>query len=172
MDEPKEFFFTIEGKPSLERLVISHDCCVKDFIDDVTKQHGIENTGDFKMFQANKDDTLPDDTPVIQIPDNTPVDQISDVTPVHVGKCTNINVKIHYTDKTYSVTVSPDKPISYLLALAVKHFDHTDFKNKDYELAITATEQQPDKSLPIGAFVGDNTCSIEMNLVPSVKLQG
>lgn len=163
MDKAKEIFFTVEGNENLERQEMPADCCVKDLVDEVTKQHKLKNGGDFKVHLVDKDDAFDDQTPVIDVPDDKPV---------HIGRCTRISVQIHYGGGTQKLTVSPGITIARLHDSAIKHFKPDDFRNKDYELEMASTEKQPDKSLPIGALVADGTCSVELNLVPAEKWQG
>ena len=163
MDTKKQIFFTIEGNESMERQEVPADCCIKDFVDEVTKQKGIKDRDGFKVHIEDKNDALGDEIAIIEIPDDKPV---------HIGRCSRIDVQIHYQDKTETVPVSPGTTIRHLRDKAIELFKPDDYKNKDYELEVTATEKKTDASLPVGTLVTDGTCSVELNLVPAEKWQG
>ena len=90
MDIPKEIFFTIDGNQNLEHQEVPADCCIKDLVDEVTKQRKIKDRDSFNVHLEDKDEALDDKTPVVDIPDNKPV---------HIGRCTRISVQIHYGGK-------------------------------------------------------------------------
>ena len=163
MSTAKQIFFTIQGSSATEMLEMPPDCCVKDFADKVKEQWKMEDRGDFKVYLEGKDKPCDCKTLISKIPDDAPV---------HLGLCERVDVRIYYNGEEHNVCVSPSYKIAILTDDAIKHFKPEDFRDRKYILIDASTEERPEQSLPIGVLVKDNTCSVELNLVPEESWQG
>lgn len=163
MNHGKDILFSFEGKQTLERQIISCDCCLDDFAKEVCMQNGIKNKKAYGVYSIESGTVLNG---------KVSINDISEDKPLYVGMVKTINVSIHYGTGTQIVSSSPSKPIQSFLEAAIDHFNPEDAKDKSYELEIAETEQQPDKSLSIGTLIAGNGTDVEMNLVPSERWQG
>ncbi len=91
---------------------------------------------------------------------------------VHVHRCKEIEVTVHFTDKTHKHVFRPSVTVKHVLHWALRQFDVHGPDKADHALQICNTTERPAPDLQIGALTELGHCDICFDLVPIQRVEG
>jgi hypothetical protein len=93
---------------------------------------------------------------------------------VHLSRCKQVVVRVHYNGKDRSKPFGPGVPMHRVKEWAVgnKGFDLAPVDAAEHVLQLAGSSDRPDEDVHIGSLVGATGCGVEFDLVAKVRVEG
>src|SRR5262249_4299193 len=91
----------------------------------------------------------------------------------HIHRCREIEVVVHFKDKTIKETFAPSTTIARVKHwVTVRKLGMTEEEASHHHLQLTGTTDQPEPGTHIGALASCPKCKVEFDLVTTPKVNG
>lgn len=93
---------------------------------------------------------------------------------VHIGRCRKVDVGVRYNGATKQEEFSPAQRLRHVFKWATgnRGFDITTGDAQDLVLVVRGQQQTLDLDDHVGVLVSVGTCGVELDLVPTERIQG
>ena len=88
-------------------------------------------------------------------------------------KCKKIDVVVYYSGLEYNDTFNPHNKVEKVLKKSLKHFDIDSGELPSFELYLNDSSKEPlDRDRPIGCYIQEGNCTLELVLAKPVDYKG
>jgi hypothetical protein len=91
---------------------------------------------------------------------------------VHVSHCRNVEVTLHYQEKTIIHRFPPGAKVHRVKQWAVHHFKLAETDAAEHVLQICGGTERPSGDTPLHTLLAHRSCSLCFDLVPEKRVEG
>lgn len=160
-----QLFLQCEGHPRIEMVTLSADASVTDLLA-AARRCGLasECAEAALVFGPEGDDPLQVDLPLNK-------QGIRDKHRVHVHRCRQIEVTLHFNELTEQFHFPPSATIDRVKRRFVHKIGMTPVDATEHVLQLCSSSDRPETDIQIGSLV-KHCCSLCFNLVPIKRIEG
>ncbi len=161
---PITVFLNIQGFDRLVEIELPDNASIE-IVHTAVKRAGIEIDDDLILFHDE------DEAPVVWNSHERPA-HLKHGAKLHLSRCREIEVTIHYLDQTEQHRFSPGSRVRGVKAWAVKHFKLAERDAAEHVLQLCNSTDRPPTDTPLHTLVKHSHCTLCFDLVPDVRVEG
>jgi hypothetical protein len=157
-------FIQAAGKPAVTEAEITIPASVGD-LHDAFKAHGIAFDKELDAFVDEAEEPVPHDR-------KAAVEHLKHGSRVHITRCKNIKVAVHYLHKTADRAFAPGTRVKTVKQWAVREFKINPTDAGEHVLQLCKSTTQPPTDTPLAELVHGHSCDVCFDLVPETRIEG
>jgi hypothetical protein len=105
-------------------------------------------------------------------PHHQPVANLKHGCRVHVSRCKQIEVTVHYLDKTAKHAFAPGARVRAVKACAAQHFHISPKDAAEHVLQLCGSSDRPSSDTPLHQVAKGHECAVCFDFVPEKRVEG